>query len=131
MTEKKQCGINYTIEALQGRWQPRIIFWLGFRTMTGDELLQLVPGIDAEKLTQGLAKLQNLRVVNPVCDKEDKYSLTDTGQDLRNVMTAMAVWGRQEMDDSADEVSAKIVEPDAFAGMYELVKYNQILDNYL
>ena len=35
MTEKKdECGVKYTLDVLEDRWQPRIIFWLGFRPFT-------------------------------------------------------------------------------------------------
>lgn len=132
MTEKNnQCGIEYAIDVLQGKWQPRIVFWLGIRTFTGDELMQLLPGIDAAGLDKELARLQNLRVLNPIKDEENKYSLTDTGIDLRNIMVAMAVWGLQEMDDTDNRTPAQIVEPDPEAKISELVKYNRILDKYI
>lgn len=132
MTEKNdQCGLSYTVDVLQGKWQSRIIFWLGIRTFTGDELLRVLPGITSKELDKELAKLQNLRVVNPIKDEENKYSLTDTGIDLRNIMVAMAVWGLQEMDDTDNRVSAQIVEPDPEAPVEDLVKYNDVLDKYL
>lgn len=35
MAEKKdECGVKYTLDVLEDRWQPRIIFWLGFQPFT-------------------------------------------------------------------------------------------------
>ena len=46
MTEKKdECGVKYTLNVLEDRWQPRIIFWLGFRPFTIEELHQLLPDL--------------------------------------------------------------------------------------
>ena len=44
MTERKdQCGVNYTLDVLEDKWQPGIIYWLGFRPFTIDELHRLLP----------------------------------------------------------------------------------------
>ncbi len=132
MTEKKDlCGVRYTLDVLEDKWQPRIIYWLGFRPFTIDELRQLLPNLTAVALNDELASLQKLRIVNPVKDKEGKYSLTEGGNDLRNMVVTMGVWGRQQMDDSADMTSDQIVEPEANASMEELIKYNEKLDKYL
>ncbi len=127
MTEKKdECGVKYTLDVLEDRWQPRIIFWLGFRPFTIEELHQLLPD-----LTDEITSLQNLRIVNPIVDEENKYSLTDDGNDLRNMVLTMSVWGRQQMDDSANRVSTQIVEPEKDASMSELIKYNNQLNKYM
>lgn len=132
MTEKKDlCGVSYTLDVLEDKWQPRIIYWLGFRPFTIDELRQLLPNLTAVALNDELASLQKLRIVNPVKDKEGKYSLTEGGNDLRNMVVTMGVWGRQQMDDFADMTSDQIVEPEANASMEELIKYNEKLDKYL
>ncbi len=132
MTEKKDlCGVSYTLDVLEDKWQPRIIYWLGFRPFTIDELRQLLPNLTAVALHDELASLQKLRIVNPVKDKGGKYSLTEGGNDLRNMVVTMGVWGRQQMDDSADMTSDQIVEPEANASMEELIKYNEKLDKYL
>ncbi|MBB1080284.1 helix-turn-helix transcriptional regulator [Limosilactobacillus sp. STM2_1] len=132
MTEKKDlCGVGYTLDVLEDKWQPRIIYWLGFRPFSIDELQQLLPDLTAVALNDELASLQNLRIVNPVKNNEGKYSLTEDGNDLRNMVVTMGVWGRQQMDDSADKASAQIVEPEANASMAELIKYNEKLGKYL
>lgn len=75
--------------------------------------------------------MQNLRIVNSNKDENDKYTLTDNGTDLRNMVVTMGVWGRQQMDDSANQISDQIVEPEADASISELIEYNKKLDKYL
>lgn len=132
MTEKKdECGVKYTLDVLEGRWQPRIIFWLGFRPFTIEELHQLLPDLTDVALKKEITSLQNLRIVNPIVDEENKYSLTDDGNDLRNMVLTMSIWGWQQMDASANRVSTQIVEPEKDASMSELIKYNEQLNKYM
>ncbi|MCD7112822.1 winged helix-turn-helix transcriptional regulator [Limosilactobacillus agrestis] len=132
MTEKKnECGVKYTLDVLENRWRPRIIFWLGFRPFTIEELHQLLPDLTDVALNKEITSLQNLRIINPVVDEEHKYSLTNDGNDLRNMVVATSVWGRQQIDVSANQVSAQIVEPEKDASMAELIKYNEELDKYM
>lgn len=132
MTEKKdECGVKYTLDVLEDRWQPRIIFWLGFRPFAIEELHQLLPELTDVALNEEITSLQNLRIVNPVVDEENKYSLTDDGNDLRNMVLTMSVWGRQQMDDSANRVSTQIVEPEKDASMSELIEFNEKLNKYM
>lgn len=132
MTEKKdECGVKYTLDVLEDRWQPRIIYWLGFRPFTITELHQLLPDLTDVALNEEVVSLQNLRIVNPVVDEKNKYSLTEDGNDLRNMIVTMSVWGRQQMDDAANQVSTQVVEPEKDANMAELIKYNEQLDKYM
>ena len=70
MTEKKdECGVKYTLDVLEDQWQPRIIFWLGFRPFTIVELHQLLPELTDIALKEEITSLQNLRIVNQVVDE--------------------------------------------------------------
>lgn len=86
-------------------------FWLGFRTFTKQELLELIPALSEEELSAKLCQLQNLRVANPIRDTENKYSLTEDGEQLRRLMMSLSVWGAQQQDDNADRQSVLVVEP--------------------
>ena len=131
MTEKKdECGVKYTLDVLEDRWQPRIIFWLGFRPFAIEELHQLLPELTDVALKEEITSLQNLRIVNPVAE-ENKYTFTYDINDLRNMVLTMSVWGRQQMDDSANRASTQIVEPEKDASMSELIKYNEKLNEYM
>ena len=91
----------------------------------------MLPDLTDVALNEEITSLQNLRIVNPVVDEENKYSLTDDGNDLRNMVLTMSVWGRQQMDDSANRVSTQIVEPEKDTSMSELIKYNEQLNKYM
>lgn len=63
MTDRKlHSGIDYSLSILQEKWQPTLVFWLGFRPLTLDELHQLVPKLSSDELQAELARLQNLRI---------------------------------------------------------------------
>lgn len=129
MTSKS--GIDYSLRILQDEWQPTLIFWLGFRPLTLDELHQLVPKLSEEDLQTELAKLQNLRIANPVKDTENCYSLTEDGDDFRQMMISLSIWGRHQINDDEDKQSALIIEPESDAKLSELVKYNKFLQEYI
>lgn len=129
MTSKS--GIDYSLRILQDEWQPTLIFWLGFRPLTLDELHQLVPKLSEEDLQAELAKLQNLRIANPVKDTENCYSLTEDGDDFRQMMMSLSIWGRHQINDDEDKQSTLIIEPESDAKLSELVKYNKFLQEYI
>lgn len=129
MTSKS--GIDYSLQILQDEWQPTLIFWLGFRPLTLAELGQLVPKLSEAELQTELAKLQNLRIANPVKDTANCYSLTGDGNDLRQLMISLSIWGRHQINDDEDKQSALIIEPESDAKLSELVKYNKFLQEYI
>lgn len=132
MADKKQDnGISYALQILNDRWQPTMIFWLGFRPLTINELSQLMPDLTRDRLDSELAVLQNLRVVNPIKDTENKYSLTDDGEDFRQLMNSLSIWGQQQIDDNDDVISSLIVEPETDAKLSDLVKYTKLIKKYL
>ncbi len=124
-------GIDYSLSILQDKWQPTLIFWLGFRPLTLDEMKQLVPKMSSDELQNELAKLQNLRVANPVKDTENCYSLTEDGKDFRQLMMSLSIWGKQQMNDNEDKSSALVIEPESDAKLSELVKYGKLLRDYI
>ena len=132
MTDRKfHSGIDYSFNILQDKWQPTLVFWLGFRPLTLDELHQLVPKMSDDELQTELAKLQNLRIANPVKDTENCYSLTEDGKDFRQMMMSLSIWGKQQMNDNEDKSSALVIEPESNAKMSELVKYSKLLRDYI
>lgn len=132
MTDRKfHSGIDYSLSILQKKWQPTLVFWLGFRPLTLDELRQLVPKMSDDELKTELAKLQNLRIANPVKDTENCYSLTEDGKYFRQMMMSLSIWGKQQMNDNEDKSSALVIEPENNAKMSELVKYSKLLRDYV
>lgn len=99
--------------------------------MTLDELHQLTPKLAGDELKAELARLQNLRIANPVKDTENCYSLTTDGTDFRQLMISLSMWGKQQMNDDEDKTTPLVVEPEANAKLSELIKYNQFLREYI
>ncbi len=132
MTDRKfHSGIDYSLSILQEKWQPTLVFWLGFRPLTLDELRQLVPKMSGDELKAELAKLQNLRIANPIKDTENCYSLTEDGKDFRQMMMSLSIWGKQQMNDNENKRSALVIEPEIDAKLSELIKYNKPLRDYI
>ena len=132
MSDRKfHSGIDYSLSILQEKWQPTLVFWLGFRPLTLDELRQLVPKMSGDELKAELAKLQNLRIANPIKDTENCYSLTEDGKDFRQMMMSLSIWGKQQMNDNENKRSALVIEPESDAKLSELIKYNKSLRDYI
>ena len=62
-------------------------------------------------------------VVNPIKDDQEKWTLTSDGDDLRNMLISLSVWGSQQMDDQEEVNPELIVEPERVANLKELVKF--------
>lgn len=132
MSDRKfHSGIDYSLSILQEKWQPTLVFWLGFRPLTLDELRQLVPKMSGDELKAELAKLQNLRIANPIKDTENCYSLTEDGKDFRQMMMSLSIWGKQQMNDNENKCSVLAIEPEIDAKLSELIKYNKPLRDYI
>lgn len=132
MSDRKfHSGIDYSLSILQEKWQPTLVFWLGFRPLTLDELRQLVPKMSGDELKAELAKLQNLRIANPIKDTENCYSLTEDGKDFRQMMMSLSIWGKQQMNDNENKRSVLVIEPEIDAKLSELIKYNKPLRDYI
>lgn len=129
-TKTNDTAINYALQILANPLQPRLLYWLGFRPFDEVELGQLLPQISTSGVARELAKLADLAIVNPIRNHNDKWSLTEQGTALRELMLSLCVWGQHQMDDAADRPSAQIVEPEKNASLSELVQYGTILDQY-
>lgn len=124
-------GVDYTLDVINNKWQPRIVFWLGFRPFDATDLTDLIGDITVEQLMAELQALQKLRIINPLTSGDDKYSLTEDGQHLRNVIISAGVWGRQQIDETAGIPAVQIVEPERDADMDQLLKFRKLVENYL
>lgn len=49
--------------------------------------------------------------------------MTSDGDDLRNMMISLSVWGRQQMDNQEEIIPELIVEPERVANLKELVRF--------
>lgn len=99
-----------------------MIFWLGFRAFDEDELVVLTEKTK-ESIDSALQHLREIDVINPIKDDQQKWTLTNDGDDLRSILLSLSVWGRQQLDDQEEITQQLIVEPDRAADMKELLKF--------
>lgn len=118
----KQYGFDYAKDILTDPNQVVLIFWLGFRAFDEDELVVLIEN-SKESINSALQHLREIDVINPIKDDQQKWSLTNDGDDLRSILLSLSVWGRQQLDDREEITQQLIVEPDRAADMKELLKF--------
>ena len=118
----KQYGFDYAKDILTDPNQVVLIVWLGFRAFDEDELVVLTEN-SKESIDSALQHLREIDVINPIKDDQQKWSLTNDGDDLRSILLSLSVWGRQQLDDREEITQQLIVEPDRAADMKELLKF--------
>lgn len=118
----QQYGFDYAKDILTDPNQVVLIFWLGFRAFDEDELVVLTEN-SKESIDSALQHLREIDVINPIKDDQQKWSLTNDGDDLRSILLSLSVWGRQQLDDREEITQQLIVEPDRAADMKELLKF--------
>lgn len=60
-------------------------------------------------------------MVNPIKDDKQKWTLSNDGEDLRNMLISLSVWGCQKMGDQEEIIPQLIVEPEQVADLKALV----------
>lgn len=118
----QQSGFEYARKILADPNQAGLVFWLGFRPFNEEELTVLMEKSN-DVLEAALQQLRENDVVNPIRDDQEKWTLTNEGDDLRNMLISLSVWGRQQMDGQEEIIPQLIVEPERVADLKELVKF--------
>ena len=91
------CPVEYTAVLIANKWKIIILRELLTGTKRYNELTRSVVGISSKVLTENLRDLESdgivSRVVYPEVPPKVEYSLTDKGEDLRDVIEAMKQFG--------------------------------------
>ena len=91
------CPVEFTIDAIGGRWKVLIIHHLLQGTQRFGELTRLLHGVSARTLTRQLRELEDDGIVNRHVHQQIppkvEYSLTSLGRKLEPVLLAMHNWG--------------------------------------
>ena len=87
-----------TLEVLGGKWKALLVWLLHEHgSLRYTKFTELVPAITQKKLTQQLRELEKYgvvsREVHPSVPPAVEYSLTELGQQLTPILTAMDEWG--------------------------------------
>jgi len=91
------CPVELTLSVVAGKWKILILWHLRDATLRFSELRDAIDGITDKMLSQQLRELDEdgliHREVYPVVPPKTEYSLTEAGQRMVPVLTAMQQWG--------------------------------------
>jgi DNA-binding HxlR family transcriptional regulator len=91
------CPVEFTLEAIGGRWKVLVIHHLLEGPKRFGELTRLLKGISARTLTRQLRELEESGIIDRYVHRQIppkvEYSLAPLGQQLEPVLLAMHVWG--------------------------------------
>ena len=92
------CPVEATLEMIGGKWKGVILYHLMERTYRFGELKRVMSGITQRMLTKQLRELEAdgiiQRKVYAQVPPKVEYSLTESGESLRGIITMMRDWGR-------------------------------------
>ncbi len=93
------CPVEATLEVIGGKWKGVILYHLLERPYRFGELKKTMPGITQHMLTKQLRELEADGIVHrkvfPEVPPKVEYSVTDTGESLREIVILMREWGRR------------------------------------
>lgn len=100
-TYGQYCPIARASEILSQRWTPIIIRNLLNGPASYNSLVDQAPGIPRSLMTSRLREMQSLGLVEKVNNPDGSgtvYRLTEPGDDLGHVISAMGTWGERWLD---------------------------------
>lgn len=93
----KGCPVERTLELIGGKWKGVILYHLLEKTYRFGELKKTMPGITQHTLTKQLRELEADGIVHREVYAEVpprvEYSLTKSGESLRDIVFMMRDWG--------------------------------------
>ena len=98
LDENPHCPVMTTLAVIGGKWKPAILWEMQeFGVRRFGELRRSIPGITQKMLTQQLRELEQDGIIHRTIYAEVpprvEYRLSEYGQTLAPVLTAMAKWG--------------------------------------
>ena len=92
-----ECPVEYTASLLGNKWKPLILRELLSGTKRYNELIRNVVGISPKVMTENLRELEEDGIIDrkvyPEVPPKVEYSLTDKGNDLKEIIEAMKAFG--------------------------------------
>lgn len=94
------CPVTYVMNKIGGHWKPIILYHLMNGPKRYSELKRAIPEITEKMLIQHLKQLQEdnlvIRKAEPVVPPVVTYFMTPAGNELGDVLNAMAKWGLRD-----------------------------------
>jgi len=92
-----QCPVEVTVDLIGGKWKPVILARLKEGVRRYGELHRLMPATSEKMLVQQLRELESdglvRRTAFETVPPQVEYELTEEGQSLTPVLTALYEWG--------------------------------------
>lgn len=96
--ELPECDVATTVQIIGNKWKLLIMRNLLMRPWRFNELRKSLDGVSQKVLTDSLRQLEAdgiiLRTVYPEVPPRVEYSLTELGESMRPVLSAMGDWGK-------------------------------------
>ena len=97
--EMPECPVATTIQLIGSKWKLLILRNLMHRPWRFNELRRSIGGISPKVLTDSLRSLEEdgivVRTVYAEVSPRVEYSLSELGETLRPILTAIQVWGEE------------------------------------
>ncbi|HEY5749261.1 MAG TPA: helix-turn-helix domain-containing protein [Chryseolinea sp.] len=91
------CGLDLIGEVLYGKWKIRLLWFIAEGFKRPSELQRKIPDAPRRVLSAQLKELEDhelvTKVIFPVVPPKVEYSLTEFGQTLIPVISALGQWG--------------------------------------
>lgn len=101
------CGLDLIGEVLYGKWKIRLLWFINEGYMRPSQLQRKIPDASRRVLNMQLNELEKHELVSrkiyPVVPPKVEYSLTEFGQTLIPIITALGEWG-DKYEDKLKEV---------------------------
>ncbi len=128
------CPIARAMDVLGDRWTLLLIRELLLGPKRFKDLLVMLPAMGANRLSERLAMLVDSGIIRPASQPVPAYELTDLGEELRQPIIALGLWGlRLPADKRIDPASARaelialcltgMSDPAAAAGLQEVAEF--------
>lgn len=130
MNQKTNHGITYSLSLLRNSDYSKALFWLGIKPLDFDDLHELLTNISDNQLITIIEELQTKYLISPI-KEAGCFVLTTGGQEFARLVMSLGVWGRQQMDENGGNDSVQVVLPDSSMEQKELLKYRNMVEQYI
>ena len=130
MNQETNHGITYSLSLLRNGDYSKALFWLGVKPLDFDDLHELLTNTSDNRLITIIEELQTKYLISPI-KEAGCFVLTEGGQEFARLVMSLGVWGRQQMDENGGNNSVQVVLPDSSMGQKELLKYRNMVEQYI
>ncbi|MCC4371650.1 hypothetical protein LMB49_09610 [Limosilactobacillus reuteri] len=130
MNQETNHGITYSLSLLRNGDYSKALFWLGVKPLDFDDLHELLTNISDNRLITIIEELQTKYLISPI-KEAGCFVLTEGGQEFARLVMSLGVWGRQQTDENGGNDSVQVVLPDSSMGQKELLKYRNMVEQYI